>query len=51
MRLEGLRQLEQSTSSGLDPAIFRLVAECFNQLGYRVPQDVLSKSYFNVLVV
>jgi hypothetical protein len=37
VRLEGLGKLEKSTSSGLDPATFRLVAECLNQLRYRVP--------------
>jgi hypothetical protein len=37
MQLEGLGQLEKSTSSGLEPATFRLVAYCLNQLHYRVP--------------
>jgi hypothetical protein len=34
MRLEGLRKLTKSTSSGLDPVTFRRVAYCPNQLHY-----------------
>jgi hypothetical protein len=37
VRLEGLGQLKKSTSSGLEPATFRLVAQCLNQLRYPVP--------------
>jgi hypothetical protein len=37
MRLEVLSKLKKSTSSGIDPATFRLVAQCLNQLRYRVP--------------
>jgi hypothetical protein len=36
-RLEGLGQFKKSTSSVFDPATFRLVAQCLNQLRYRVP--------------
>jgi hypothetical protein len=36
MRLERLGKLKKSTSSGLDPATFLLVADCLNQLLYRV---------------
>jgi hypothetical protein len=37
VRLEGLGQLKNPvTSSGLEPANFRLVAQCLNQLRYRV---------------
>jgi hypothetical protein len=37
MRLEGLGQLENPmTSSGIEPATFRFVAYCLDQLRYRV---------------
>jgi hypothetical protein len=35
--LEGLGKLKESTSLGLEPATFRLVAYCLNQLRYHVP--------------
>jgi hypothetical protein len=36
--LEGLGQLKNPmTSSGIEPIIFWLVAECLNQLRYRMP--------------
>jgi hypothetical protein len=41
MRLEGLGKLKKSTSSGLDPATFRVVAKCLNQLRYRVPRVIM----------
>jgi hypothetical protein len=38
VRLEGLGQLKNPmTSSGIESATFRLVAECHNQLRYCVP--------------
>jgi hypothetical protein len=38
VRLGGLGQLKNSmTSSGFEPATLRLVAQCLNQLCYRVP--------------
>jgi hypothetical protein len=40
MRLEGLGQLKNpATSWGIDPATFRLVAQCLNQVRYRVPPN------------
>jgi hypothetical protein len=39
VRLEGLGQLKNPmTSSGIQPATLRIVAECLNQLGYLLPQ-------------
>jgi hypothetical protein len=39
VRLEELGQLKKSTSSGLEPATFWLVAYCLNQLRYCVPPE------------
>jgi hypothetical protein len=36
VRLEGLGQLKKSTPSELDPATFRLVSQCLDQLRCRV---------------
>jgi hypothetical protein len=36
MRLEELRKLKKSTSSGLEAATFLLVAQCLNQVLYDV---------------
>jgi hypothetical protein len=37
VRLEGLGQLKNAvTSSGIEPATFRLTAYCLNKLRYRV---------------
>jgi hypothetical protein len=39
VRLQGLGQQKNTmTSSGIGPATFRLVAQCLNQLRYRVPR-------------
>jgi hypothetical protein len=47
VRLDGLGKLKKSTSSGLDPATFRLVAECLDQLRYRVPpSEQLQKQFW-----
>jgi hypothetical protein len=45
VRLEGLGQLKKSTSSGLEPATFRLLAYCLNQLRYRVTPKYLFRLF------
>jgi hypothetical protein len=48
MRLEGLGQLKNPVTSGLDPATFRLVAQCLNQLRYSVrPGNCNGYQYIN----
>jgi hypothetical protein len=43
VRLEGLCQLEKTmTSSGTEPATFRLIAQYLNQLRYRAPHYIYS---------
>jgi hypothetical protein len=37
VRLKGLGQLKNPVTSGVELATFRLVAQCLNQLCYRVP--------------
>jgi hypothetical protein len=37
VRLEGLDKLKNQVTSGMEPATFRLVAQCLDQLRYRVP--------------
>jgi hypothetical protein len=49
VRLEGLGQLKNPiTSSGFDPVIFGLVAQCLNELRYRVPLPVYCKFYLKI---
>jgi hypothetical protein len=45
-RLEGLGQLKNLiTSSGFEPATFRLVAQCLNQLRYRVSPNLIKENW------
>jgi hypothetical protein len=45
VRLAGLGQLKNTmTSSGLEPATFRLIAQRLNQLSYRVPLQSVNKT-------
>jgi hypothetical protein len=48
VRLEGLDQLKNPIApSGIEPATFRLVAYCINQLRYRVPPKKLRRIEIN----
>jgi hypothetical protein len=50
VRLEGLGQLKNPmTSSGIEPATFRLEAQSLNQLRYRVPMSTAMMIYNFVL--
>jgi hypothetical protein len=40
MRLEGLGKLQNAIKLGTEPATLRFVAQCFNQLRYRVPPNL-----------
>jgi hypothetical protein len=54
MRLEGLGKLKKNpmTSSGIEPPTFWLVAQCLNQLRYRVlPLIIKVLSQFSFLVL
>jgi hypothetical protein len=47
VRLKGLGQLKNPiTSSVIEPATFRLVAQCLNQLRYRVADEILEVLFF-----
>jgi hypothetical protein len=49
VRLEGLGQLKNPiTSLGIEPAIFWLVAQCLNQLRYRVRSHIYEDHILNI---
>jgi hypothetical protein len=50
VRLEGLGQLKNSATSGLEPATFQLVVPYLKQLRYRMPYSIFSTGkYFSLL--
>jgi hypothetical protein len=52
VRLEGLGQLKNPmTSSEIEPAIFRFVAQCLNQLRYHVPRPSSANSLIKVEIL
>jgi hypothetical protein len=44
VQLEGLGELKKSTTLGLSPVTFWLVAQCLNQLRYCVPPNANLKT-------